>query len=92
VRIWRRLHSNDIEAEVRSTFVGKDEYLYEARARTAMTTIHTVGHQPGFEEAKTKADEVSSCPQPCTCPPWDEVVTRSVWQSVATTRPAMSRQ
>jgi hypothetical protein len=69
---WRRLHTNGVEAEVRSTLVGKDVYVYEARARASTTPIHTVGQQQGLEEAKSKADEASACSQPCTCPPWSE--------------------
>jgi hypothetical protein len=69
---WRRLHANGVEAEVRSTQVGKEVYVYEARARASTTPIHTVGQQRGLEEAKGKADEASTCPQPCTCPAWSE--------------------
>jgi hypothetical protein len=62
-----RVHHNSVIATVLLDPIHLGEYSYGSSRETSCG-----GRTTSLEVAKRIADRLSTCPQPCTCPPWSE--------------------
>ena len=74
-RRWSRIHRNGMVALV---FQSEPErFSAGAVPANGTASIHT-DVRGSLERAKTYADEQSGCPQPCTCPRWQDRIDSDV--------------